>query len=96
MSFATTSRMCRMPGITPAGVELHRGECRRHWVLTARRHWPEGRGGLTVLVPFRFPEAGCANFFLESDNPEDAKIIDFMAHGFAARALYSRCAFGYK
>ena len=46
-------------------------------VVTAKQDWPDGKGGRTVLVAVTFPEAGCANFFLESANPEDAKIIDF-------------------
>jgi hypothetical protein len=54
-------------------------------VLTAERDWPDGKGGRTVLVAVTFPEAECANFFLESANPEDAKIIDFIARSFRGR-----------
>ena len=54
-------------------------------ILTAKRDWPDGKGGRTVLVAVTFPEAGCANFFLESANAEDAKIIDFIARSFRGR-----------
>jgi hypothetical protein len=54
-------------------------------VLTAKRHWPDGKGGQTVLVAVTFPDAGCANFFLESSNPEDAIVIEYIARTFHGR-----------
>jgi hypothetical protein len=54
-------------------------------VLTATREWPNARGGRTVLVAVTFPEAACANFFLESADADDAKIIDYIAHSFRGR-----------
>jgi hypothetical protein len=50
-------------------------------VLTARRVQPDG----TILVAVTFPEAECANFLLVTGNPDDAKVIDFIAHSFHGR-----------
>jgi hypothetical protein len=36
-------------------------------------------------VAATFPEAECANFFLESTNEDDAKIIDYIAHSFRGK-----------
>jgi hypothetical protein len=54
-------------------------------VLRADRDWPDGKGGRTVLVAVTFPDAECANFFLESRNPEDATIIEYIARSFHGR-----------
>jgi hypothetical protein len=54
-------------------------------VLTAKRELPDGRGSRAVLVAATFPEAECANFFLESANEADAKIIDYIAQSFRGK-----------
>ena len=54
-------------------------------VLTATRDWPGGKGGRTLLIAVTFPDAGCANFVLESANPEDATVIKYIARSFRGR-----------
>lgn len=51
-------------------------------IWTARREWPDGKGGRTVLVAVTFPDSGCANFFLESSKPNDVAPIEFIAKSF--------------
>jgi hypothetical protein len=51
-------------------------------VWTAKRDWPDGKGGHTTLIAVTFPDSGCANFFLESSKPEDAAVINFVARSF--------------
>jgi len=40
-----------------------------------------------LLVAITFPDARCANFFLESTSPEDATIIEYIARSFQGRAV---------
>jgi hypothetical protein len=51
-------------------------------VWTAKREWPDGEGGHTVLVAVTFPDSGCANFFLMSSNPKNAAPVEFIANNF--------------
>ena len=51
-------------------------------VWTAKKDWPDGKGGRTVLVAVTFPDSGCANFYLKSPKNEDAAVIDFIAQSF--------------
>jgi hypothetical protein len=50
----------------------------RVWI--ARRKW--GVGGTKTLVASTFTDNGCANFYLEMSNSEDAVIIDALARSF--------------
>ncbi len=54
-------------------------------VLMAKRDWPDGKGGHTVLVAVTFPDSGCANFFLKSTSSEDVSIIEYVARSFHGR-----------
>jgi hypothetical protein len=47
-------------------------------VLTARRDLRDRN----ILVAVSFPEAECANFYLETANPDDAWVIDYVAPSF--------------
>jgi hypothetical protein len=51
-------------------------------VWTAKRDWPDGKGGRTTLVAVTFPDSGCANFFLASARVEDATFMHFIARSF--------------
>jgi hypothetical protein len=53
-------------------------------VWTARRK--RGKDGATTLVAVTFPDNGCANFYLESSNSEDAAVIDALARTFRPKA----------
>lgn len=54
-------------------------------VWTARRMLPDGRGGTTTEVAVTFPDAGCANFFLDSSRSEDAELIAHIAESYRSR-----------
>jgi hypothetical protein len=61
-------------------------------VWTARRKW--GVAGTKTLMAVTFPDNGCANFYLESSNAEDAAIIDALARSFRPKGQdkpSSRC-----
>ena len=60
----------------------HSVEGARVW--TARRKW--GPGLTKTLVAVTFPDNGCANFFLETSNSEDAAVIDALARSFRPNA----------
>jgi len=51
-------------------------------IWTARRHWPDGRGGTTTLLAITFPDSGCANFFLYVPRVEDAQLITQLAQSY--------------
>jgi hypothetical protein len=51
-------------------------------VWTARRKWPDGKGGNTSLVAATFPDHGCANFYLISSRMDAAAVIDGIARSF--------------
>lgn len=52
-------------------------------VWTAKRHWPDGKGGRTLtLIAVTFPDSGCANFFLVSPGIQGATLIDSIAQSF--------------
>ena len=52
-------------------------------VWTAKRHWPDGKGGRTLtLVAVTFPDSGCANFFMVSAGIQGATLIDSIAQSF--------------
>ena len=53
-------------------------------VWTAQRKWGVGR--TKTLVAVTFPDNGCANFFLETSNSEDAAVIDALARSFRPKA----------
>jgi len=54
----------------------------RVWI--AQRPWPDGkgRGGQTTLMAVTFPDAGCANFFIESSDAKDFEWIEAIAASF--------------
>lgn len=54
-------------------------------VWTARRQQPDGRGGTTTEVAVTFPDAGCANFFLDSLRVEDAELMAHIAQTYHPR-----------
>lgn len=62
-------------------------------VWTAKRDWPDGQGGRTVLVVVTFPDSGCANFFAESSSSKDAATIEFIANSFRPKGLIRRDKF---
>jgi hypothetical protein len=58
-------------------------------VWTARRILPDGRGGSKTEVAVTFPDAGCANFFLDSSRAEDGELITGIAQTYRP-GLYRR------
>jgi hypothetical protein len=50
--------------------------------LIAQRKWPDGSGGATLMFAVTFPDNGCANFFLTSNNVADAWPIQRIAQSF--------------
>ena len=52
----------------------------RAWI--AQRKWPDGRGGTTFMFAVTFPDNGCANFFLTSNNVADVWPIENIAQSF--------------
>jgi hypothetical protein len=56
-------------------------------VWTTRRKYPDGKGGQTTLVAVTFPDNGCANFYLQSSNIEDAAPIAVIARSFRPKGL---------
>ena len=51
-------------------------------VWTANRKSSDGKGGQTTLVAVTFPDNGCANFYVQSFNIEDAAPISVIARSF--------------
>jgi hypothetical protein len=43
------------------------------------------KGGKEYFFKVSFPDASCANFYLDSTNEKDAAIIEFIAHSFRPR-----------
>ena len=59
----------------------------RVWI--AKREVPDGKGGRTIRVAVTFPDCGCANFFLNSPNTEDAAPIETLARSFRPKGRSS-------
>jgi hypothetical protein len=45
----------------------------------------DGKGGKEYFFKVSFPDAGCANFYLESTSEKDAALIEFIARSFHPR-----------
>jgi hypothetical protein len=67
-----------------SSFEEWRVEGARVW--TARKIRADGNGGSETLVAVTFPDAGCANFFLETSRLEDAKLITYIAQSYRPRS----------
>ena len=72
-------------------LAFHERVVGRARVWTAKRDWPDGQAGHTLLVAVTFPDSGCANFFVKSSKPEDAATIEFIATSFRPKALSDPC-----
>lgn len=54
-------------------------------VWTGHEKWPIAGVSGVVLYAVTFPDSGCANFYLQSSNPNDAAIIRGIAQSFHPR-----------
>jgi hypothetical protein len=59
-------------------------------VWLGHRPWGYVERNAPKLVAVTFPDAGCANFFLESSNPEEFEWISQIAHSFQPKQPVNR------